>query len=266
MSRFVFLILFVATAHAADPFIIFGPWQDPSLFPIVEKYLHPSDFITAQLAQRDPKLAQRFSREHLVVFAASLPEVHSWMKRGCGAGTPKHIIYQLDHTGRTPANEEANPPRSVAEATSTIRGDGCHEAGTVPAGQYFGIQTASCTSDPAASIYRQVDWTGIQFVDIQGEWLLSDQCVGRSGIDDYVKFTSTVAAYVRSRNPRITVAAHSSLRFTPPATIVRAIQAMSGVVDGIVLSYPLNPATERKYCTPDNLIAVLSALRTANAN
>jgi hypothetical protein len=108
-----------------------------------------------------------------------------------------------------------------------------------------------------------VNWAAIDRLDIQGEWLLSDECIGKTSVADYVKLVWAVAGYVRAKNPKIAIFAQISFRFTPPSTMIQAIQQMSGLVDGFLLAYPLNPANEHKYRTAQNLQSVLSSFRSS---
>jgi hypothetical protein len=136
---------------------------------------------------------------------------------------------------------------------------GCYGFGFLPDAQFFG--GTQCAYDPQKSLHTQIDWTTIDYLDIQGEGLLSDECIGVSGIKDYLKFAGAIATCVRSKNPRIVITAQLSFRNTPPPTMVEAVHELSGIVDGFLLSYPLNPAMEHKYCDAGNLSAFLSTLR-----
>jgi hypothetical protein len=136
----------------------------------------------------------------------------------------------------------------------------------LPYGQFWGAApraTATCQFNQGTSPYQQVNWTAIVRLDIQGEWLLSDECIGKTSAADYVKLVSTVPGYVRAKNPKIAVFAQISFRFTPPSTMIQAMRQMSGLVDGFLLAYSLNPANERKYSAAQNLESVLSAFRSS---
>jgi hypothetical protein len=160
----------------------------------------------------------------------------------------------------------ADPLGSIASAMQMIHAGGCDQAGILPYGQFWGaapMATATCQFNLGDSPYQQVNWAAIDRLDIQGEWLLSDECIGKTSVGDYVRLVSTVAGYVRAKNPKIAVFAQISFRFTPPSTMIQAIQQMSGLVDGFLLAYPLNPANEHKYCTAQNLESGLSAFRSS---
>jgi hypothetical protein len=90
---------------------------------------------------------------------------------------------------------------------------------------------------------------------IRGEGWLKAGCA--NGVVGYQKFMGAVTGYIRTRNPRIQVYAHMSLRYTPPAMMIEAIRGLMSDVDGFSLAYPLYG--EHVYCTPENLGAVLSA-------
>jgi hypothetical protein len=78
-------------------------------------------------------------------------------------------------------------------------------------------------------------------------------------VSNYVDLTRTVAAHIRAANPKIIVAAHLSLRNTPPAVAAKAYSSLSGIVDGFLIAYPIY--SEHKYSTAPNLEAFLQAVR-----
>ncbi len=130
----------------------------------------------------------------------------------------------------------------------------------MPRGELIGAGS-TCQDTFSPHILDGLNWSKINFFDIQAEGLLL--CTGATAISNYTKFVSAAAAYVRSKNPNIVVAAQLaaqlSFRFTPPATMIQAIQQTQFVVDRFCLSYPLAEANQ--YSTSSNLEAVLSAFR-----
>jgi hypothetical protein len=258
------LIVCSACAAAADPPFIFTALADPSVYPVIEKYFRGADFVGVQMVKADPRLGRIVDRQHQFDVSPSLTRIAGDLSQGCGVGTPGAILYNLSPDA-SPQPEMTDPIGSIASAAQMIRASGCDQVGILPYGQFWGAAaraTLTCQYDLGASAYQQVNWAAIDRLDIQGEWLLSDDCIGKTSVTDYVRLVSTVASYVRGRNPRIAVFAQLSFRFTPPSTMVQSIQEMSGLVDGFLLSYPLNPANEHKYCTAQNLEAVLSAFRS----
>jgi hypothetical protein len=247
----------VAVANAAAPAFLFDAVADPNVYPVLDKYFRSEDFAGIRMLSADPHLGQILDRSHQVDLADSMARIEADLQLGCGAGSPGTILYQLT----VGPGELAAAPGAIAGAAGKIRSSGCHLVGILPSAEFWG-HTAGCQFKLAASPYRQVDWTAIDRLDIQGEGMLSDACIGTSSVQEYLQFVSTITAYVRGRNPRIAVYAQLSFRFTPAATMVRAIAAMSSVVDGFLLSYPLNPSLEHKYSTAQNLQAVLGAFRS----
>jgi hypothetical protein len=142
-----------------------------------------------------------------------------------------------------------------------MRTAGCGQVGLAPGPELFGYQPGACVYNLSTGVFRQVDWTTIDFLDIQGEGLLGEVCLGQNGMNEYVRAATAIAAYVRAGNPRIIVAAQLSFRFTAPTVMTGAVSALNSIVDGFLLSYPLNPALEHKYCSPRNLAALLQAVR-----
>jgi hypothetical protein len=73
---------------------------------------------------------------------------------------------------------------------------------------------------------------------------------------------TTLARFVRARNPDIAVVAQVSFRDNSPALMREGIAAVADVVDGIYFSYPSRePDIPCNYCSPENLRALLDFLR-----
>jgi hypothetical protein len=244
-------------AQAATPSFIFDAVADPQVYPVLDKYFRSSDFASVRMVKADQHLGQILDRDHQVDSAENVARIQEALSLGCGVGSPGTIMYQLE-SGRY---DLASAPRNIAGAVDQIRASGCHQAGILPSAEFWGY-TGACQFNLAGSPYQQVDWTTIDRLDIQGEGMLSDACIGKTGVADYVKFVSAIAGYVRGKNPKISVYAQLSFRGTPATTMIEAIHAMSTVVDGFLLSYPLNPNERHPYSTAQNLAAVLSAFRS----
>lgn len=193
-------------------------------------------------------------------FEPSIARVQRSAGEGCGAGSAGTVFYQWG-TSPTPPAEQADPLGSIRSAVAAIRASGCDHAGLAPDPSLFGFQSGTCLYNLDAGAYQKVDWTTIDALDIQGEALLSEGCVAQAGVKSYLNLVTAVAAYARARNPRILIEAQVSFRFTPPSIMIDAVHQLSSIVDGFLLSYPLNPELEHKYCSPQNLTALLSAVR-----
>jgi hypothetical protein len=247
----------ITVAQAATPSFIFGAVADPNVYPVLDKYFRSTDFVAIRMIGADQHLSQLLDRAHQVDLADTIGRIQADLDLGCGAGSPGTIWYQ-------PAiapDDLASSPNNIASAANRIHSSGCSLAGILPSAEFWGA-TGACQFNLAGSPYQQVDWTAIDRLDIQGEGMLSDSCIGKTGVADYLKLVTTIAGYVRGQNPKIAVYAQLSFRSTPPPTIVQAIEAMTGVVDGFLLAYPLNPNMEHKYSTAQNLEAVLAAFRS----
>lgn len=245
-------------AWAASPFFAFAASQDPGVVPVLQQYFQKTDYLGVKTLAALPALRTVVAGGHQIDLE---PSVAGVQQIGCDPGTAVTVFYQWG-AAPTPEAEQADPVGSSARAIAAIRGNGC-QVGLAPEPQFFGYQPGTCAYNPDAGSYRQVDWSTVDFLDIQGEPFLEDTCVGQAGVNPYVNFVTAVAAYVRARNPRIVIAAQLSFRFTPPAVMTEAVHAMGAVVDGFLLSYPLNPAQEHKYCAPQNLAAFLGTVRPA---
>jgi hypothetical protein len=246
----------VPVSRAATPSFLFNAASiDPAVFPVVEKYFRNSDFIGVRVLAAYPRLRQKIDRAHQFELADGLASVQAEVDRGCGAESPGTIWYLAPLAG---TREFADPLGSIASAVRKIQASGCHQVGMSPSAQFWGY-TRVCEYNLATSPYHQVDWAPIDRLNIQGEGMLNPSC--KTGVADYLKLVTTVTSYVRAKNPKIMVFAHVSFRFTPPALLIQGIEAMAGVVDGFLLSYPLYG--EHVYCTAENMETVLKVFRSS---
>ena len=113
----------------------------------------------------------RISRTHVYALPPSLAAVELATAGKCGARTGL-IIYNGEHWQATPPDEQADMAKAIERGKGIVRQSGCEDYGIAPDGQYIGISAGKCRYDPAASIYRAIDWTGISLFDIQAQRLL----------------------------------------------------------------------------------------------
>jgi hypothetical protein len=130
------LIVCSANAAAANPSFIFNAVGDPSVFPVLERYLRSTDFVGVQLVAADPQLGQIAGRQQQVDLAPSLAWISIDLRQGCGAGSPGAILYNLGAEA-SPPQEVADPLGSIASAAQMIHAGGCDQAGILPYGQFW---------------------------------------------------------------------------------------------------------------------------------
>ena len=237
-------------AWSAGPTFLFDSTPaDRAVFPVLEKYLQSSDFISDRDMYADPTLHQKIDASHQFELTKSLAWIKQEASGPCSRNSPAALWFQT----------LAGAPE-VAEIAVAIRAihAGCHQAAILPSAQFWGY-TELCNYNLAKSSYQQVDWAQVDRVIIQGEGWLNPAC--RTGIADYQKFLAEITTYLRARNPRIAVYGHASFRYTPASLMIQGIQSLAGLVDGFLLSYPL--FGDHVYCTADNLETVLKAFRPA---
>ena len=254
------LLLAGSSAYAAEPFLIFAAdaaYTDPATLPVMAKYLASADYLGYRAVTERPELGGVVAAGHLVQISSSYGDIQQKVELGCGSTSPRIIFYQWGDPAYTSASEMADPWGSLTRAAATVHGSGCHLFGYLPEARFFGA--THCGVNPGVSLYQQVDWTTIDYLDLTGGGLLNDDCAGKTGIADYVKLAKTVVSYVRGKNPKIIIAAHLSFRNTPPNTMAEAVRELSGIVDGFLLAYPLY--SPQKYSNASNLQAFLSAVR-----
>lgn len=194
---------------------------------------------------------------------AGWPGVRHWVRRGCGRGTPGLIVYDPERRELTPPSEQRRLIASIRRAERMVRATGCHSFGLAPGSTpLFGLDPARCDFDLGRGSYRRVAWRRVDLVDVQAQRLAGDDCAARDGLARYDELVTSVARYVRARNPRIRVVTQVSFRDSPPARMVEAVARVAPVVDGVYFSYPTtNDAIPCRYCTPANMDAFLGALR-----
>jgi hypothetical protein len=248
--KYSILVLIAGTAFAAPLFVMFpqdAAYTDAAIVPVTTRYLSRADFVGYAAAHTVPALGQLVPPEHLTVLSPSLRAVQVYAVVSCSEA-PGVIVF-------APA---VNPPvGSLASAIDAIKATGCRQAGFMPASTYFGV--THCGVNLESSPYQKEDWSKLDYLIIPGGGLLDDQCIGKTGVADYVNLAKTLAAYARERNPKVSVVAHLSFRNASPEVMVQAAKALTGIVDGFLLAYPV--FSEHRYCTAPNLQMFLSAIR-----
>jgi hypothetical protein len=248
-------ILALSAHMSAAPFVMIANSTDPQILPVLDQQLRRGDYISERLALADAKLGRRVGRDHLFALPESLAGVRKHL--GCGGGTPGMLVYDIEHWTETPEAEQRRPGQSISMAAGIVRQSACQTFGLAPDGEYMGL--GDCKIDFTSGIYDAVDWSQVQFLSIQAQRLLSDSCIGKLTLDDYVAFVTRVAAYVRQRNPAIKVVTQISFRYTPPDKLIAAMRRIAPQVDGIYLIYPAHSTRPCNYCSPANLANVLQA-------
>lgn len=262
--RILLITLLAASsiAHAAEPFFTFAMESksfDSTTMSVVAKYFSPTDYLGRRAVIKSSELTDVVPMSHQIQFSSDIAGIQQYMQRGCTPTTPGVFFYHWGDPGKTPASELADPVGSVARAAASAHTGGCNLFGLIPEGSFFGV--TGCSSNPAAALYQKIDWTAIDYVDITAGGLLRDDCAADTSLQNYVTLTKTIAAYLKTKNPKIIVAAHLSFRETPPPIMLQAIHELSSEEDGFWLAYPMNTEQERKYCTAQNLETLLSSVR-----
>jgi hypothetical protein len=198
-------------------------------------------------------MSQLVEPDHRVLLSPSLQDLAQNLARSQSDGSQNTVFYYQPI-------DVPNPFAAIAQAAAMVHAQPGARFGVMPGAPFFGVTTA-CGFDTKSTAWRSLDWTRIDYLAIEGDSLLSDRCAGKSTVKDYANLLATIAGYVREKNPRIVITAQLSFRHTAPATMIAAAPQLSGLVDGFFFSYPMNPAMDRTYCTPQTLAAVLSALR-----
>jgi hypothetical protein len=255
MKRSILALIFSAAyAQAAAPFVMFpvdAAYKDTGTIPLTAKYISSGDFVGIDAALAVPALQKLVPPDHLMVLAPRLQDVQARASASCLEG-PGLIVYQQ---GR--GSEMANPIANLNTAAAAVKASGCRKFGFLPGGVFFGF--TQCAVNLAASYYQQADWTKVDYLIISGGGLVNDFCAGKTGAADYAAAAKTIAAYAREKNPEIVIVGHLSFRNAPAANMAQAASALTGIVDGFLLGYPIYG--EHHYCDSADLQAFLSAIR-----
>lgn len=227
---------------------------------VLRRHTRSDDYLGVNVERPFPDLAGRISRTHVYALPPSLAAVELATAGKCGARTGL-IIYNGEHWQATPPDEQADMAKAIERGKGIVRQSGCQDYGIAPDGQYIGISAGKCRYDPAASIYRAIDWTGISLFDIQAQRLLGRDCVERAGIGTYVAAVRSIVSDVRARSSFPKIVAQLSFRLTAPDRMIAVIKQLSGIVDGFYIAYPSNVGSPCVYCSPANLDQVLQAIR-----
>jgi hypothetical protein len=254
-SALLGLLALLAGAASHVPFVMIGNATDAQILPVLERMLRRGDYVSERLAAADPRLGRKVGRDHLFVLPGGIPGIHKHL--GCGGGTPGVVVYDIEHWTDTPEAEQRQPGASITAAARLVKSAGCQTFALAPDGEFMGL--GDCRIDFSAGIYGSVDWRRVELLSIQAQRLLSESCAGKLTVEDYATFVTRVAAYVRERNPAIRVVTQVSLRYTRPEQIVAAMRRVAAVVDGFYVVYPAHSTKPCRYCSPENLAAVLAA-------
>ncbi len=250
----------MSRVDARTPFLMFANSSDSKVFPVLRQFFEARDYVSFRIASQAPALARLIGRSHQFVLPTALDGVRKYS--GCGTGKPGLVVYDIEHWNETPVSEQQQPGPSITAAARVTHADKCQLFAVAPDGQYMGLKEGACSYDFDAGIYRRVDWTQVDLVSIQAQRLLSENCAGTLTVEDYAGFVSRAAAFLRSRNPKITVVSQFSFRYTSPGQMVEAMRKAAPSVDGFYLAYPSNQKTPCRYCSPENVAEVLRAWRT----
>lgn len=261
MKSLLMVLLVPMLLRASDPFIVFASdaaYTDAATIPLAKKYLTSQDYIGREAVTRTPKLQGIVPPAHEVEIFTSVDAIQQAAQKGCGAGGPRLLIYQLNDVAPPSGASSGDLLSNISRAAGIVKSAGC-QLGLLSEGRLF--SSGNCDGKLDSNLYAAIDWAAVSFLDITGNWLVGDACVGQSSIPNYVNLVNSIAVSVRARNPGIVLTAHLSFGSMKPGNMVAAAEGLNGVVDGFLLAYPLSPAHQHLYCTAANLEFLLQSLR-----
>jgi hypothetical protein len=254
-----------ATAAVNDPFFMFTTSEfatadeAEAVGAALRRHTTSGDYLGVNVALQFPDLAARVSRSHVYALPPNLAGVEHAAAANCSTAAGL-IIYNGEHWQQTPPDEQVNMPKAIERGKAILRQTSCRDYGIAPDGLFLGISPETCRYDPAKSILRAIDWTGVTLFDIQAQRLRAPNCVAHTGIGAYVAMVRSVASDVRSRLSYPKIVAQLSFRLTPPDQMIAAIRQLNGIVDGLYIAYPRNVGPSCPYCAAANLDQVLGAI------
>ncbi len=248
----IVLLFSVSPAVAKDKFgLMFAAQWDLEAIAYVKNAFNENDYLRADIGN---------GRSINFVLPASIFQISKHATNYC-AKTKGMVIYDPEHWDATPKEELADLGRSAHDAVSLTRNSGCQSFGIAPDGITIGVQPQTCIASVSETI-NKVDWRKIDLVVIQGQRLLSDQCVKCNQTTTYSEFVKNWAIELKRRNPDIKIFSSMSFRHTDAATMDEALMRVRPYIDGLYLAYPKSTAqNECKYCTVDQLKAVVESAR-----
>jgi len=153
------------------------------------------------------------------------------------------IVYNNEHWDATPAEEKDDPVGAISKGADIIHTAG-YGYGIAPDKKYL------------LGYYQQIDWEKIDVLIMQVQTLA----------DKTEEFTDTVIAVsevVRSANPNTEIFVQVALNLTDVSQIIKSIESVKNLVDGVIVIYlpdtkpPRPPCTN---CTLENLDSILSGI------
>jgi hypothetical protein len=206
-------------------------------------YGNSTDYVieTLRSLSESAWLFDAFPHESKKIIAPSLDGLREAITRGSPYNVSL-IIYDIEDWNLTPQYEKRDPIRSITRGYNIV-----HSAGF-----QYGIAP---DADYLLKYYREIDWTKIDFLNMQLQKFSQN-------ITQYSSFAKDIRSFVKAVNPDTKVFAQLSFRYTNADETINIIRGLRGNVDGVIVVYL--PGTEQNLCspncTPDNLDKVLSEI------
>lgn len=205
------------------------------------------------LAQADPTLGAEANPQ-----TYALPASLATLSYLAAAAPPAASIlyYDIEHWTSTPITEQLVPVASIATAAATAHSAG-KSSGLASDGVFVGVDPGNCSYNIANGIVPSVDWSQIDYVNLQIQQLANDTKCGAGNTAQFVGFLNAAIPIITAGNPNIQISAQVSLRDESVAQIQAVINAVQSVpnLKAIYIAYPTNCT----YCSPSNLATVLSS-------
>ncbi len=149
---------------AAEPFLIFAAdaaYTDTAAVSVAKKYFLIQDYLGYGAVLSRPELTNIVPVSHEVAISPDLADLSRKVQLGCGPQSPSVVFYQNGQA----ASEIVDPLGSISRAAALVHA-GCQRFGLLPETQIFVV--TNCAVNLKASLYRSVDWSAIDFLDIGG--------------------------------------------------------------------------------------------------
>lgn len=251
MATVIFNLALYSTTIAADPyhpynkelhFTVYTTNADQQTIDILKKYYTGGTSQNYYVIDdtRGKRLFPYFLGSKQMVIGTSIEELRTTKLSEANVHSFRSddvIAYDIEIWPATPLQEQINAADAISEASKVV-----HQAG-----YKFGVTPDSRILLRWYDIinWKEVDFLGVQFQGFTDEPELLAERV------------RTVSDHIKSVSPETQIFVQVSFRITDVDDMKKAVAAVQSNVDGIIVGYVPDGRIPCRYCSPENLDAIL---------